>query len=95
MRGSYNLTLAGFRHAEQHGITPEEVWEVLGSERRLYSPVDRHQTVIYGATAAGRFLALLVREDDFEDDVWDIVAARDMTEREISELRRLRGGDHE
>ena len=95
MPGNYNFTRAGLRNAEEHGITPAEVWEVVGAEGVLYTPVGENRTVVFGATAAGRYLAVLVEEDQYEDDTWDIVASRDMADEEISALRRLMGGGDE
>lgn len=95
MQGSYNFTLAGVRNAAQHDVSLGEIWQVIGSDGLLYSAVGGNRTVIYGPTPAGRYLAILVEEDDFEDDTWDIVAVRDMTHEEISDLRKLRGGGDE
>jgi uncharacterized DUF497 family protein len=95
VQGSYNFTLAGVRNAEQHGVSLGEIWEVINSDGLLYSPVGGNRTVIFGATSAGRHLAVLVEEDEFEDDTYDIVAVREMVDREVSELRKLRGGGDE
>ena len=50
--------------------------------------------IVLGATDAGRYLLILVGESDLEPDVWDIVAAREMSLQEISQYRRARGGLH-
>ena len=94
VRGSYNFTRAGLANADQHGITTLEVWEVLDSDRRLFSRIGDRSMIILGATEAGRHLVVLVAEADLEPDVWDITAARDMSQQEISQFRRARGGPH-
>jgi len=35
---------------------------------------------------------VLVTEADLEPDVWDVVAAREMTEQEIASYRKVQGG---
>jgi uncharacterized DUF497 family protein len=87
--------MAGLRNAQQHGITAAEVWQVIGSDGRVFAPAGDARTVVYGLTEAGRYLAVLVEEDAFEDDTWDVVAARELAPAEVSELRRLRGGGDE
>lgn len=94
MRGSYNFTHAGITNAAQHGIRTLEVWEVLDSDRRLFSRVGERSMVVLGATRVGRHLLILVREAESEPDVWDIVAAREMSQEEIGQFRRARGGPH-
>lgn len=94
MRGSYNFTRAGLTNAAQHGITTLEVWEVLDSARRLFSRVGDRSMIVLGATGTGRHLLVLVCEAEHEPDVWDIVAARELSPQEISQYRRARGGPH-
>lgn len=94
MRGSYNFTRAGIANASQHGITTLEVWEVLDSDRRLFSRIGERSMIVLGATGTGRYLVVLVSEADLEPDVWDIVAVREMSQQEISQFRRARGGPH-
>jgi hypothetical protein len=73
-----------------------DVWEVLDSDRRLFSQVDDQSMIVLGPTDEGRHLLVLVSESesesDLEPDVWDIVAAREMSLQEISQYRRARGG---
>jgi uncharacterized DUF497 family protein len=94
VRGSYNFTHAGIANAAQHGITTLEVWEVLDSDRRLFSRVGERSMIVLGATQVGRHLLVLVHEAEHEPDTWDIVAAREMSQQEISQFRRARGGPH-
>jgi uncharacterized DUF497 family protein len=94
VRGDYNFTRAGIANAAQRGITTLEVWEVLDSDRRLFSRIGKRTMIVLGATNDGRHLLVLVREADHEPDVWDIVATREMTTQEISQFRKVRGGPH-
>ena len=71
-----------------------DVWEVLDSDRRLFSQVDDQSMIVLGPTDEGRHLLVLVSESDLEPDVWDIMAAREMNLQEISQYRRARGGLH-
>lgn len=92
MRGEYNLTTAGLRNAEQYGIGAAEIFEVIDSGVRLFSRVGERSMLVLGPTIAGRLLVVLVTEADLEPDVWDVVAAREMHESEITAYRRVRGG---
>ena len=92
MKGDYNFTRAGLRNAEEHGITPYEVWQMLSSDRRVFRAVegDDHSRVIIGATDAGRYIVVLVQEDpNDEPDSWDIVAARSLPAEQAAVYERL------
>jgi hypothetical protein len=95
VKGEINLTRAGLVNAAQHGITPGELWHVIDSHERVIHAVGEVSRLISGLTAAGRGLAILVQEAVLEDDVWDVVAARELTEHEATRLaeviRRRRG----
>jgi uncharacterized DUF497 family protein len=92
VQGEYNITTAGFRNAQQHGITPLEIFEVLDCDVRLFRRVGDQSMVVAGPTNAGRHLVILVTEADLEPDVWDIVAAREMSDQEITSYRKAREG---
>jgi uncharacterized DUF497 family protein len=81
MRGSYNLTGAGLRNAQQHGVTAAEIWQVVRSPRHLSCRLGADRAVIYGATRHQRQLIMLLRADAHEDDVWDVVSARERGRR--------------
>jgi len=90
VKGNYNFTLAGLRNAEQHGITPAEVWQVLQADRRVIRSVGENSRVIVSSTDAGRYIAVMVQEDPLDDeDTWDIVAARDLPDKDVPEYERL------
>ena len=84
MKGDYHFTRAGLLNADEHGITPDEVWQMLNSVSRIFRSLDDHSRVVIGVTEANRFIVVLVREDpDDELEGWDIVAARDLPEEQI------------
>ena len=85
--GEINLTRAGLLNAAQHGITPEEVWQIAGADNRVIHPVGEASRMILAYTRQGRGLAILVQESQLEDDVWDVVAAREMTEQEATHVQ--------
>ena len=78
----------------KHRITILEVWEVLDSDRRLFGRVGERAMIVLGTTQSVRHLLVLVHEAEHEPDTWDIVAAREMSQQEISQFRRTRGGPH-
>jgi len=50
---------------------------------------------IFGVTNAARHLVVFVVESAFEDNDWDVVAARDMFPDEIAIFTKFVGGTHE
>lgn len=90
VKGNYNFTLAGLRNAEQHGITPAEVWQVLQADRRVIRTFGENSRVIVGVTDVGRYIAVMVQEDPNDDeDTWDVVAARDLPDKDVPGYERL------
>ena len=91
MKGTFNFTLDGLRIADLHGITAAEVWQVLHAEQRVIRAVGELSRVIVAATAAGRYLAVMVQEDpiDAEDETWDIVAARELPAADVPTYERM------
>ena len=90
MQGSFNFTTIGILNARRNGIEPGEVWDLLGSDNRVIISVGDTSRLYLGTTGQGRNLAVLVAEDPDEDDVWDVVAARDTTATEDAAMDRLR-----
>ena len=86
MKGEINLTRAGLVNAAQRGISPAEIWEVIDSHERVITTVGDTSRLIVGFTGARRGLAVLVQESHLEDDVWDVVAARDLTDAEVTQV---------
>jgi hypothetical protein len=95
VQGEVNFTRAGLLNAAQRGITPTETWEVVDSHQRIVVPVGEQSRLIMGFTPSGRGLAILVQEAELEDDVWDIVAVRDLRAEEalaVQQMQRRRRG---
>jgi hypothetical protein len=91
VRGSYNFTRAGIENCRQRGITPAEVGEVVNSNDRVFLPVGAQSRLVAGQTGAGRWIGFLAQESPHEPDVWDIVAARELGDQEIKNVRHVRG----
>ena len=89
MKGEINLTRAGLANAAQRGISPSELWEVIDSHERVITTVGEESRLIVGFTGSGRGIAVLVQESHLEDDVWDVVAARDLTEAEAIQVEAV------
>lgn len=92
MGNRYSFTANGLHNIAVYGIRPEEVWQVLHATRRLTRQMSDNSDAIFGVTAAGRYLVLLVVESEFEDNDWDLVAARDMYPDEIAMFDKYVGG---
>lgn len=72
-------------HIASHNITPDEVEEVLFTRPRYVAAGRNDTTLVYGRTAAGRYLFVVAVDEGH--DVAFIVTARDMT---INEKRLFR-----
>ena len=59
------------------------MWQVLHATRRLTRQMSEDANAVFGITAKGRYLVVFAIESTFEDNDWDIVAAREMYPDEI------------
>jgi hypothetical protein len=54
------------------------------------TPFGESSRVVVGATAAGRYIAVMIQEDPNDDeDIWDIVAARDLPDKDVPTYEQL------
>lgn len=74
----------------EYGITPRDLWRILESNGRLFVSVGTRSRFVVGQLEEGRWIGFLAQEIDDEDDVWEIVAARELDEQEIDQVRRAR-----
>jgi uncharacterized DUF497 family protein len=76
-------------HIARHGVTPDEVEDVLGSRgsRRRAGPDDVRY--VFGRSAAGRPLVVVV-VDSMDGRVY-VATARDMTATEVRWFRKMKG----
>jgi hypothetical protein len=63
----------GLPHVHQHGVTEEEVWQVLRS-RGEDLPGTRGSRIRLGQTAAGRYLQVIYVPDENTESVFVITA---------------------
>lgn len=75
-------------HIAQHDVEPEEVWEVCEDPLHLARRQQRNRYLHYGQTADGRYLFVVLEQ--IEDTVFKPITARNMTEGEKQNFRRLR-----
>jgi uncharacterized DUF497 family protein len=74
-------------HIAQHGVEPEEVWEVCENPLHLAHRQGRNRYRLYGQTADGRYLFVVL--EHIEGTIFKPITARDMTEGEKQNFRRL------
>lgn len=91
MKNRYSFTVEALANIAVYGITPGEVWEALHASRRLTRQLSGEAVGVFGVTTAGRHLLVLVIESRFEDNDWDITAARDLDAEEIALFNRQTG----
>ncbi len=75
-------------HIARHGVAPGEVWEVCEDPLHLAHREERDRYRVYGQTADGRYLFLVLEHQ--QGTVYKPITARDMTEAERRNYRRLR-----
>ena len=95
MRDRCSFTGDGLHNIVVYGIDPAEVWQVLHAQRRLTRQMSEDANAVFGVTDLGRHLVVFVVESTYEDNDWDVVAARDMFSDEIAMFTKYMGGTHE
>ena len=75
-------------HIARHAVEPDEVWEVCEDLLHLARRQGRNRYRLYGQTTNGRYLFVVLEHT--RDTVYKPITARDMTDREKQNFRRLR-----
>lgn len=75
-------------HIARHDVEPHEVWEVCEDSLHLARREGRNRYRLYGQTVAGRYLFVVLEQ--VEATVYKPITARDMTDGEKRNFRRLR-----
>lgn len=92
VRDRYSLTVEGLHNIGVYGVEPAEVWEALHAVRRLTRQVGDDANAVFGVTAKGRYLVVLVVESVGADNDWEVVAAREMYPDEVAMFNEYAGG---
>jgi uncharacterized protein len=74
------------QHIGRHGVRPEEVEDVVNTRPRLVARGRENTELIFGTTASGRFLIVVLAP--WGDGRDGVVTARDMTTSERRQFRR-------
>jgi uncharacterized DUF497 family protein len=75
-------------HIARHDVEPDEVWEVCEDPLHLARRQGRNRYRLYGQTKTGRYLFVVLQ--NIKGTVFKPITARDMTEGEKRNFRRLR-----
>jgi hypothetical protein len=91
----FSFTDEALSNLSVYEVTPGEVWEALHSAHRVIRHLGDDVMVVYATARRGRRLAILLAETpDRADHDWDILSARDLSDRESKRydeaLRRRR-----
>lgn len=73
-------------HIARHGVTPDEVHQVLDSDPRIYLVGRENTRLVLGTTYAGRHLVVVLADGVDGRDY--VVTARDMTPEEKATFQR-------
>jgi hypothetical protein len=92
VRNRYSFTPDGLHNIAVYSVEPGEVWQALHARRRLTRQMSEDADAVFGVTAKGRYLVVFVVESTFEDNDWDIIAAREMSPDEIAMFDQYKGG---
>jgi uncharacterized protein len=79
-------TVESEAHIARHGVTPEEVEQVVTSRPRYEAVGREDSTLLYGVTDGGRLLLVVLAEA--VDGRWYVATARQMTDTERRTFRR-------
>ena len=77
---------------ERHGVSPEEVEEVILEDEPEVVRHGRDRHLIWGQTAAGRYLFIVLEQEG--RGIYVPITARDMSEREKQAFKRRRSKKH-
>ncbi|MFI1916793.1 hypothetical protein [Nocardia sp. NPDC020380] len=91
MGDRYSFTSEGLDNIRIYGVKPGEVWEALHSKRRLVRQIDARASAMFGLTHTGRYLVVFVLESAYENNDWDVIAAREMFPDEKAVFDRYTG----
>jgi hypothetical protein len=75
-------------HVAEHGVEPEEVWEVCEDSLHLARRQGSNRYRLYGQTEEGRYLFVVL--EHVEGTIFKPITARDMNAGEKQNFRRLR-----
>ncbi len=75
-------------HVARHDVEPHEVWEVCEDSLHLAHREGRNRYRLYGQTIEGRYLFIVLEQ--VEQTVYKPITARDMTDGEKRNYRRIR-----
>jgi len=75
-------------HIAAHGVGLEEVWDVCEDSLHLAHRQGQNRYRLYGQTAGGRYLFVIL--EHVEGTIYEPITARDMSEGEKQNFRRLR-----
>lgn len=73
---------------ERHGVSPEEVEEVIFEDEPESVKHGQNRFLIHGQTAAGRYLFIVLEQE--EKEIYVPITARDMSGREKQAFKRRR-----
>lgn len=73
-------------HIAKHDVVPAEVEDVVNTRPRWEHAGAEGSTLVYGRTAAGRYLLVVLAES--ADGRWYVATARDLTRTEMRTFRQ-------
>ena len=74
-------------HIAKHNVEPDEVWEICEDPLHFARRQGHNRYLVYGQTTDGRYLFVVL--EHIEDTTYEPITARDMTDREKRNFRRL------
>jgi len=75
-------------HIARHGVDVDEVSDVCDNPRHLAHREGQNRFRLYGQTLNGRYLFVVLEQ--IENTIFKIITARDMTNAEKQNFRRLK-----
>lgn len=84
VRRQFLITQDGEENLTGFGISTAEAWQVLYAARQLTLYLDHDVLIVMACTHRGRGLYLFLEEHPTEDELWSVLAGRDMTTGELT-----------
>lgn len=76
-------------HIARHRVTPDEVEEVCFSRRWMLRASGRKRKAVFGQTASGRYLLVILEMWDYDE--YFVITARDMDQAERRRYQAWKG----
>lgn len=91
MDRDYTIGEDSWDNLDLFGIALSEYLQVVQSPPRVVRHLE-DVLLVYGVTDAGRYLVVILEEATDREEIWKVLAGREMTGAEVASFHRVREG---